>query len=48
MSADHRIRHLALTETHILLTLVDGRTLREPIRRHIRLEKASPAERAQW
>lgn len=48
MSADYRIRHLALTETHILLTLADGRTLREPIRRHIRLEKASPAEREQW
>ncbi|MCI1836121.1 MAG: DUF4375 domain-containing protein [Achromobacter ruhlandii] len=48
MSADYSIRHLALTETHILLTLADGRTLREPIRRHIRLEKASPAEREQW
>lgn len=48
MSADYRIRHLALTETHILLTLADGRTLREPIRRHIRLEKASPAEREHW
>ena len=48
MSADHRIRHLALTETYILLTLADGRVLREPIRRHIRLEKASPAERGQW
>lgn len=48
MSADYRIRHLALTETLILLTLADGRTLREPIRRHIRLEKASPAEREQW
>ena len=48
MPADYRIRHLALTDTHILLTLADGRELREPIRRHIRLEKGSPAERAQW
>ena len=48
MPADYRIRHLALTETHILLTLADGRELREPIRRHIRLEKSSPAEREQW
>ena len=48
MPADYRIRHLALTETHILLTLADGRELREPIRRHIRLEKGSPAEREQW
>lgn len=47
MPADYRIRHLALTETHILLTLADGRELREPIRRHIRLEKGSPAEREQ-
>ena len=37
---------LDLLITHA--TLADGRTLREPIRRHIRLEKASPAEREQW
>ncbi|RBL87461.1 hypothetical protein DDE05_03220 [Streptomyces cavourensis] len=46
--ADYRIRDLSLTDTHIVLTLANGRTLHEPIRRHIRLEKGSPAERAQW
>lgn len=45
---DYRIRHVALTDTHLLLTLANGRTLHEPIRRYIRLEKASPAEREQW
>jgi hypothetical protein len=46
--ADYRIRDLSLTDTHVVLTLANGRTLHEPIRRHIRLEKGSPAERAQW
>lgn len=46
--ADYRIRDLSLTDTHVVLTLANGRTLHEPIRRHIRLEKGGPAERAQW
>lgn len=46
--SDYRIRDLSLTDTHIVLTLANGRTLQEPIRRHIRLDKGSPAERAQW
>lgn len=44
----YRIQSIALTDTHLLLTLANGHTLQEPIRRHIRLENATPAEREQW
>ena len=44
----YRIQSIALTDTHLLLTLASGHTLREPIKRHIRLENATPAERGQW
>lgn len=45
---DYRIRHVALTDTHLVLTLANRRTLHEAIGRYIRLEKAAPAEREQW
>ncbi|TJZ81271.1 DUF4375 domain-containing protein [Rhodococcus oryzae] len=44
----YRITGVALTDTSILLTLADGQTLTEPLRRHVRLEKATPAERERW
>ncbi|UIP22054.1 DMP19 family protein [Achromobacter deleyi] len=45
---DYRIKAISLTGTHLLLTLANGQELTEPIARHIRLEKASPADREQW
>ena len=47
-SSDYRITSLTLTDTHVLLTLANGRELQEPIRRHIRLHEAEPAAREQW
>ncbi|SIT09361.1 DUF4375 domain-containing protein [Achromobacter sp. MFA1 R4] len=47
-SSDYRITSLTLTDTHVLLTLANGRELQEPIRRHIRLHEAAPAAREQW
>lgn len=45
---DYRITALALTDTHVLLTLADGREVKEPIRRHIRLHEAPPEAREAW
>jgi len=45
---DYRIQTITLTPTHLQLTLADGQTLSEPIKRHIRLDEATPAEREQW
>ncbi|EHK63641.1 DMP19 family protein [Achromobacter arsenitoxydans] len=45
---DYRIAAIALNDTHLCLTLADGRRIEEPIRRHIRLHEASPADREQW
>ncbi|WP_240433966.1 DUF4375 domain-containing protein [Achromobacter sp. B7] len=45
---DYRIAALAFTPTHLQLTLANGQTLSEPIKRYIRLEKATPDERLQW
>ncbi|QXZ09508.1 DUF4375 domain-containing protein [Comamonas sp. Y33R10-2] len=43
-----RITHVRIDEHTIWLTLSDGRELAEPIQRHIRVEKATPAQRLQW
>lgn len=45
---DYRIASLSLTDTHVLLTLADGREVKEPIRRHIRLHEATPEARTHW
>lgn len=45
---DYRIKSLTLTDTHVQLTLANGMTVSEFISRHIRLAKATPAEREQW
>ncbi|WMD20355.1 DUF4375 domain-containing protein [Achromobacter seleniivolatilans] len=47
-SSNYRIQSITLNDTHLLLTLADGQVLAEPIKRYIRLEKATPAEREQW
>lgn len=47
-TVDLRITSIALTDTHLLLTLANGRVLQEPIKRHIRLQEATPAAREQW
>ncbi|OYD70433.1 DMP19 family protein [Rhodococcus sp. OK302] len=44
----YRVTGVDLTDTAIVLTLADMQTLTEPFRRHVRLEKATPAEREQW
>ena len=45
---DTRITAVALSDTDIAITLANGRVLRTPIRRYIRVEKATPAERERW
>lgn len=47
-TVDLRITSIALTDTHLLLTLANGRVLQEPIKRHIRLQEATPAAREHW
>lgn len=44
----YRIAGVSITETDIVLTLADGRTLATPIRRYIRVEKATMSERLAW
>lgn len=45
---DYRITKVSVTESDVIITLANGQRLDEPIRRHIRLEKATPAEREGW
>lgn len=45
---DNRIASIRLDDEHIWLTLADGRKLKEPIKRHLRVEKATPEQRLQW
>lgn len=45
---DNRIASICLDNEYLLLTLVDGRKLKEPIKRYIRVEKATPEQRLQW
>lgn len=44
----HAIRTIDVDAEALTLTLHDGRVLREPLKRHVRLEKATPAQRLQW
>lgn len=44
----HAIRTVGIDADALTLTLSDGRVLREPLKRHVRLEKATPAQRLQW
>lgn len=44
----YRIAAVSITDTHIQLTLINGRTLTTPIRRYIRVEKATPQQRLDW
>jgi hypothetical protein len=44
----YRITGVSITEKDIVLTLADGRTLATPIRRYIRVEKATREERQGW
>lgn len=44
----HAIRTIDIDADALTLTLSDGRVLREPLKRHVRLEKATPAERLHW
>lgn len=46
--SSHAICAIAIDADALTLTLRDGRVLREPLGRHIRLEKATPAQRLQW
>lgn len=49
MSASaHAIRTIGIDADALTLTLSDGRVLREPLKRHVRLEKATPAQRLAW
>jgi len=43
----HAIRTVGIDADALTLTLSDGRVLREPLKRHVRLEKATPAQRLQ-
>ena len=45
---NHQIAQMQLNEQTIQLTLANGRQLSTPIKRHIRLEKATPEQRLQW
>ena len=45
---DNRITGVRFDEQNLWLTLADGRSFSEPIKRHIRLEKATPEQRLQW
>lgn len=45
---DYRIAEVAFTEGEIVLTLQNGDVLAIPLTRHIRIEKATPAERGRW
>ncbi|MGO4202051.1 DUF4375 domain-containing protein [Rhodococcus sp. TAF43] len=45
---DCRIAEVGFTDTHIVLALTNGDVLTTPIVRYIRVEKATPAERARW
>ena len=45
---DKRITGIRFDEQNLWLTLADGRSFSEPIKRHIRLEKATPEQRLQW
>lgn len=44
----HAIRTIDIDADALTLALSDGRVLREPLKRHVRLEKATPAQRLQW
>ena len=44
----NRITGVRIDEQTIWLSLADGRELAEPIKRHIRVEKATPEQRLQW
>nr|WP_279086722.1 DUF2442 domain-containing protein [Comamonas thiooxydans] len=44
----NRITGVRIDEQTIWLALADGRELAEPIKRHIRLEKATPEQRLAW
>ena len=44
----NRITGVRIDEQTIWLALADGRELAEPIKRHIRLEKATPEQRLHW
>ena len=46
--AAYRITGVALTDTTIVLTLADGHTVTEPLQSHVRLEKATGADRERW
>lgn len=48
LQPDNRIASVSLDDEHLWLTLVDGRKLKEPIKRYIRVEKATPEQRLQW
>lgn len=45
---DNRITNIRFDDQKIWLTLADGRSFSESIKRHIRLEKATPEQRQQW
>ena len=45
---DNRITGVRFDDQKLWLTLADGRSFSEPIKRHIRLEKATPEQRLQW
>ena len=45
---DNRITGVRFDEHNLWLSLADGRSFSEPIKRHIRLEKATPEQRLQW
>lgn len=45
---DYRITSVSIADTDIQITLANGRTLATPIRRYIRVEKATPSERLAW
>ena len=45
---DNRITGVRFDDQKLWLTLADGRSFCEPIKRHIRLEKATPEQRLQW
>jgi len=45
---EYTIADVAFDDEHILLTLTDGRVLRTFIKRHIRVNEATPEQRRDW
>lgn len=47
-SPNERVRDVRLSDEHLSVDLVDGRTITVPLRWYPRLWNATPAQRANW